>query len=99
MKFEVIAGKDFKEQFDRLPEKYKLQIKKKVELVEQNPFRFKAIHSNLYSRVFRVRLNIEGKETRLIYVVLGSKIILACLLDRADEYKDLENYLLKIESG
>ncbi len=93
MKFEVIAGKDFKEQSDRLPEKHKTQIKKKVELTEQNPFRFKAIHSKLYSRVFGVRLDVEGKETRVIYVVLGSKIILVCLLDRSKDYTDLENHL------
>lgn len=98
MNYEVVASKDFKEQFDKLSEKYKKQIKKKVELIEQNPFRSKAIHSKLYSRVFRVRLNIQGSETRLIYVVLGSKIILVCLLDRSDEYSDLEKYLAKIET-
>ena len=70
----------------------------KVELIEQNPFRFKALHSKLYSRVFRIRLNIGGKETRLIYVVLGSKIILVCLLPRSKEYKNLENYLSKIQT-
>ena len=96
MNFEVKATESFQQQFDELPKKYKIHIKKKVELIERNPFRFKAIQSKLYSRVFRVRLNIEGKETRLIYVVLGSKIILVCLLDRSKEYSDLENYLSKI---
>lgn len=96
MKFEVVASEDFKKQFDSLPEKYKLQIKKKVDLIEQNPFRFKSIHSKQFSKVFRVRLDIEGKETRLIYVVLGSKIILVCLLERTKEYKDLEKYLDKV---
>lgn len=99
MKFEVISSIDFKKQFDELPEKYRKQIKKKVELIEQNPFRFKAIHSKLYSRVFRVRLNIESREIRLIYVVLGSKIILVCLLVRAKEYDDLETYLSKIKTN
>jgi len=98
MKFEVVATGSFQEQFNNLSEKHQRQVKKKVELIEQNPFRSKAIHSKLYSRVFRVRLNIQGSETRLIYVVLGSKIILVCLLDRADEYRDLEKYLAKIET-
>lgn len=98
MKFEVKATEAFQQQFDKLPDKYKNQIKKKVELIEQNPFRFKAIYSKAYSRIFRIRLNIKGKEVRLIYVVLGSKIILVCLLDRTKEYKDLEKYLSKIES-
>ncbi len=98
MNFEVISSIDFKSQFDKLPDKYKRQIKKKVELVELNPFRFKAIHSKLYSKVFRVRLNLESKEARLIYVVLGSKIILVCLLDRNKEYEDLENHLAKLKT-
>ncbi len=97
MKFELVASKFFKGQFDKLPEKYKKQIKNKSELIENNPYRFKSLHSVLYSRVFRLRMNIEGKETRLIYVVLGSKIILVCMLDRSKDYKDLENYLAKIE--
>ncbi|MBS3054867.1 MAG: type II toxin-antitoxin system RelE/ParE family toxin [Candidatus Aenigmarchaeota archaeon] len=98
MKFDVKATEIFQQQFDKLSDEYKRQIKKKVELIEQNPFRFKALHSKLYSRVFRIRLNIGGKETRLIYVVLGSKIILVCLLPRSKEYKNLENYLSKIQT-
>lgn len=97
MTFELVASKAIREQVEKLPQKNKKQIDKKIDLIKQNPFRFKAIHSKLYSRVFRIRLSIEGKETRLIYVVLGSKIILACLLDRAKGYEDLEKYLSRIE--
>ncbi len=96
MSFELVASGLFLGQVKNLPEKYKKQIKSKIKLIKQSPFRFKKIHSKKFSRAFRIRLNIEGKETRLIYVVLGSKIILACLLDRTKEYKDLEIYLSKI---
>ena len=98
MTYEIVASRTFIKQIEKLPSKYKEQIDNKIDLIKQNPFRFKAIHARLYSRVFRVRLNIEGNETRLIYVVLGSKIIIACLLDRSGEYKDLEKYLSKIET-
>ncbi len=98
MTFELVASKTIREQVEKLSQKYKKQIDKKIDLIKQNPFRFKAIYSKAYSRIFRVRLKIEGKEVRLIYVVLGSKIILVCLLDRTKEYKDLEKYLSKIES-
>lgn len=97
MNYKLVTSKIIREQVEELPQKYKKQIDKKIDLIKQNPFRFKPIHSKLYSRVFRVRLNIEGKETRLIYVVLGPKIILVCLLDRTKGYKDLEDYLAKIE--
>jgi len=96
MTFELVASKTIREQVEKLSQKYKKQIDKKIVLIKQNPFRFKSIHSKLYSRVFRIRLNIEGKETRLIYAVLGSKIILVCLLDRTKGYEDLEKYLSKI---
>jgi len=97
MNFELIPSGIFLEQVKELPDKYKKQIRKKMELIKLNPFRFKAVHSKRFSRVFRIRLNIEGREVRLIYVVLGSKIIVACLLDRSRGYKDLENYLAKIQ--
>lgn len=98
MIFEIVASRIFLKQIENLPAKYKKQISSKIDLIKQNPFRFKAIHSRLYSRVFRIRLDIEGRETRLVYVVLGSKIILVCLLDRTKGYKDLEAYLSKIEN-
>ena len=98
MTYEIVASRTFIKQIENLPSEYKEQIDKKIDLIKQNPFRFKTIHAGRYSRVFRVRLNIEGKETRLIYVVLGSKIIIACLLNRTDEYRDLEKYLERIEA-
>lgn len=97
MSYEIAATKIFLEQIEKLNAKNKKQIENKIDLIKQNPFRFKAIHSKLFSRVFRVRLNIDSKETRLIYILLGSKIILVCLLDRSGDYKDLESYLAKVE--
>ena len=97
MSYEITASRTFLKQIENLHIKYKRRIDNKIDLIKQNPFRFKALHSKLYSRVFRVRLNIEDKEIRLIYVVLGSKIIIAGLLDRSKEYEDLERYLAKIQ--
>ena len=98
MTYEIVASRTFLKQIESLSPKHKKLIDNKIDLIKQNPSRFKAIYPRLYSRVFRVRLNIEGKETRLIYVVLGSKIIVACLLDRSKEYEDLEKYLARIET-
>jgi mRNA-degrading endonuclease RelE of RelBE toxin-antitoxin system len=68
----------------------------KIKLIEENPFRFKRIHSKHFRKVFRVRLNLQGKETRLIYVVLEPNILIVCLLERKKNYRDLEKYLSKI---
>lgn len=95
-KFELVATELFLEQIKSLPKKYKKQIRSKIKLIEQNPFRFKRIHSKKFSKLFRIRMKIEGKETRLIYVIIGQKIILVCVLDRSKKYKDLEYYLSKL---
>jgi mRNA-degrading endonuclease RelE of RelBE toxin-antitoxin system len=96
MNFGLVSTEFFLSQVKNLSEKYKRQIQKKLELVKQNPFRFKNIHSKKFSRAFRIRMKIEGKEMRLVYVVVGTKIIVAGLLDRSKEYRDLETYLSKI---
>lgn len=74
MNFEIISTEIFLKQIERLSKKYKKQIKNKIRLIKQNPYRFKRIHSGSFSHVFRVRMNIESKKTRLIYVISGSKI-------------------------
>ena len=83
-------------QLDSLNQKSKKIIWEKIKLVEENPFHFKRIHSNTFNKVFRVRLNLEGKETRLIYVLIEPNILIACLLERKKNYRDLEKYLSKI---
>ena len=97
MNFDLVSTEFFLNQIENLSETYKKQIQKKLELIKRNPFRFKGIHSEKFSRVFRVRMKIEGKEMRLIYAVVGTKVIIAGLLDRSKEYGDLENYLSKIQ--
>ena len=97
MNYTLKALDIFKEQIEKLDEKSKRIIKNKIDLIKFNPYRYKRIHSNLFSKVFRIRLTINNKENRLIYVVLEPNIILVCLLDREKDYKDLEKYLSKIK--
>ncbi len=72
-------------------------IHEKIELVKENPFRFKKLHSKIFSKVFRVRFRLKAKEVRLIYVVLDPDIILVCLLYRGNEYKQLEKILKRMK--
>ncbi len=97
MKFKIIPLNNFNKQLSEFDEKSKRIIYEKIQLIKQNPYRYKRIYSKSYSKVFRVRLNIHSKETRLIYVVIEPSIILICFLDRKKDYKDLEKYLKEIE--
>jgi mRNA-degrading endonuclease RelE of RelBE toxin-antitoxin system len=97
MKYNLIPTKYFLKQTKDLDEQSKRIIKDKVELILENPYRFKKIHSKKFSKVFRVRLSIQKKETRLIYAIINPSIILVCLLNRKGDYKDLEKYLKGIK--
>lgn len=96
MTFQIKALDCFLEQVKGLDEKSKGIIRDKIELIKSDPFHFKRIHSKKFRRVFRVRLSLGGKETRLIYAVLEPNIILVCILERKNDYRDLEKYLAKI---
>jgi mRNA-degrading endonuclease RelE of RelBE toxin-antitoxin system len=97
MSYQIKALKFFKESVEELDEKSRRVIHDKIQLIKENPYRYKRIYSKQYSKVFRVRLSIGGRETRLIYVVIKPNIILVALLDRKGEYKDLEKYLSEIK--
>ncbi|MFH1545605.1 MAG: hypothetical protein ABIE23_06000 [archaeon] len=96
MSFRVEALEFFLKQIKKIDEKSKRIIQEKIALIKENPFRFKRIHSKKFHKVFRVRLNLQGKETRLIYIVLEPNILIVCLLERKKNYRDLEKYLSKI---
>ncbi len=97
MSHEIKALKFFQEQISKLDEKSKRIIHDKIRLIKENPYRYKRVHSKQYSKVFRIRFSIQQKETRLVYVILEPNIILVCLLDRKNDYDDLEKYLAKIK--
>lgn len=96
MTYLVESSEIFKKQFDELDNKSKRIVYEKIQLIKENPYRNKKVHSKTFSRVFRVRLTIQGKEKRLVYVIIAPRIILACFIDRDKDYKDLEKYLKRI---
>ncbi len=97
MSYSIKSLKFFKKQIESLDPKSKKIIYDKIQLIKENPYRYKRIHSKKFSKVFRVRFSINRKETRLVYVIVSSNIILVCLLDRKKDYKNLEKYLNKIK--
>ncbi len=97
MRYSIVSSKDFKKQFDKLDEKSCRIIHDKIQLIKENPFRYKKLKGRKFSNLFRVRLNLNKKETRLIYAILSPEIIIICLLDRKKDYKDLKKYLSKIK--
>lgn len=96
MKYVVKALGGFDKQVSKESKKSKKIIDDKIRLIEENPYRFKRIYSRRFRKAFRVWLNLDRREVRMIYVVLEPNVILVCLLDRKKDYKDLKKYLDKL---
>ena len=85
----------FLEQVDDLSSEAAKLILEKLELVKENPFRYKRIHGHgLF--LFRIRFQDERKEKRVIYLVDKPDVKVLCILDRDKGYKDLKSYLKKL---
>ncbi len=95
MSFVIKTTPLFLEQVHKLGKESRAMIGRKIDLIKDNPFRFKRVHSKKFSKVFRVRVNLEGKESRLIYAVIEPNIIIVCILERKENYRDLEKMLEK----
>ncbi|MFH1257636.1 MAG: hypothetical protein ABIG96_01060 [Candidatus Micrarchaeota archaeon] len=96
MSYELKSSSLFLEQLKTISPHGKMLIESKLDLIKQNPFRFKRIHSRKFSQVFRIRLNLDGKDCRLIFVILNGAVILVCILERKNDYRELEGMLRKI---
>ena len=96
MKYTFKPTKFFLEQIDGLSDRGKEILKDKLRLVKENPSRNKRIigHDNLF--LFRIRFTDQNKEVRAIYLLDSPEIVLICLLDRGNEYKELKRYLKKL---
>ena len=93
MEFKIVPSRVFNKQISKLGAQTRQQIYKKIELLKENPYRNKKITSKRFNKIFRVRINANKKEMRLIYVVIEPNIILACFIERKKDYKDLDKYL------
>ena len=99
MTYNIKAFEIFEKQTRNLDDKSARIVEDKIRLIKENPFRFKRLNSKIYSRVFEVKLNIQSRATRLIYVILQPNIILVCFLNRKDDFKNLEGYLKKLKNA
>jgi len=95
MKFELLPSNNFLKQLAEFDDAERKRIKEKLLLAEQNPFRNKSIYSKAFNHVFRIRITLQDREKRIVYVVLKDKVLIIGILDRDNDYKDLENYLKK----
>jgi hypothetical protein len=81
----------FNNQWDGCNQDTRDLINKKIDLIRWNPFRFEKHES--YKHVFKVKLTVDDKYSRLMYAVFmpGPRdITLLGIFPRANDYKDFD---------
>jgi len=92
MKFNIEATDEFYKQLDELDEKTKRILDNKLQLLKENPYRFKKLQGYKL-KLFRIRFNVHDKAVRLVYTIIEPNVVLICFIARKKDYKDLTNYL------
>ena len=95
MPFEVIPSRTFASQVTTISQKSKTLILSKLMLAKENPYRFKSLNSGLHSRVFRIRLNVDGIESRVNYILDNFTLIVIGITNRKDDYRELDELIQK----
>lgn len=97
-KYEVILSEFFLSQLESLKLKLIEKIYDKLKLLEINPNRNKSLFHKKYN-LLRIRLTDTNKEIRIVYTIKNLEVVVLFILDRNNDYKDLEKYLKKVEEN
>lgn len=92
MNYNLKPSKLFLKQIEKLSSKAKSTLKDKLILTKQNPSRNKRIQGHKLF-VFRIRIQNNNEELRIIYLLDKQEIKLLSILDRKKNYSELEKYL------
>ena len=95
--FRIVPTKEFLEQAKQLDEKTKRILDNKLDLLQENPYRFKKL-SGYDLKLFRIRFSVNNKDVRLIYTIIEPNVILICFIARKKDYKDLTKYLKQFQN-
>lgn len=98
MEYTLIFSELIYEQLEKLNNKTKKLLSKRLLLLKQNPFRNKRIYFGKYF-LFRIRFEDDKQGKRLIYLVDKPYVKLLFILDRKNNYSDLNLYLNKSGQG
>jgi mRNA-degrading endonuclease RelE of RelBE toxin-antitoxin system len=96
LNFSLLFTKYFQKQWNNYDNKTCKLIKNKLILIKQNPFRFPKHES--YKFMFKVKLSVEGKYSRLMYAAFmpdSEHITILGVFDRKANYKDFEKLFKK----
>jgi mRNA-degrading endonuclease RelE of RelBE toxin-antitoxin system len=94
MTYELHYSPYFIKQFEEIDVRSRRVISSKLDLLKNDPFRFKVLRHNKYV-VCRIRLSIMRNEVRIICVIEESSVFIIGFVERKHNYADLDKLLRK----
>lgn len=85
----------FLQQAAQLTEPERLLVAEKLQLAKLNPFRYKSLSIPGLTRVFEIKITLQGAYSRIVYVLDGQEIRIACIINRKNDFRDLMKLLYK----
>jgi len=94
----LIPSRFFLSQIKEFNAEEKKLIGQKLELAKINPFRYKSINVPGMTKVFEIKITLNGLYRRIIYSISGEDIRIECIINRKDDFKDLVKFIFKAEN-
>lgn len=94
-KYELKTTNFFLRQIKELSPEAARIVQSRLDLARENPFRNKRVKGyNLF--LFRIRFEDMRKEKRVVYLIDGNEVWALFIIDRGNDYKDVEKYLRRV---
>lgn len=95
MTYSLKPSRLFLQQIKELNESERHLIAEKLQLAKNNPFRYKPLKVQGLTKVFEIKITLQGLYSRMVYSVEGSEIKVECIVNRKNDFKDLMKMLYK----
>lgn len=88
-RYKVRPSRIFLEQAKDLTNAEKELVNQKLSLACQNPFRFKSLYATGLTKIFEIKIMLQGNYSRIIYSIEKDELFVEGILKRKNEFKDL----------
>lgn len=95
MTFSLKPSKVFLSQVREFSAEERLLIAEKLELAKLNPFRYKSLSVPGLSKVLEMKITLGGLYSRIVYTIHGSELLVECVINRKNDFRDLLKLLYK----
>lgn len=95
MTYSLLPSRQFLNQVSQLTESERRLVAQKLQLAKLNPFRYKSLSVPGLTKVFEIKITLQGLYSRIVYFLVGRTIRVAGIVNRKNDFRDLMTLLYK----